>query len=89
MNYTILHLHDELSLLDSTTKFEEYVDKAVELGMKSIARTNHGNVYKWIEKLMYCKKKGIKYIHGCEIYLTETLDEKIRDNYHTILIAKN
>ena len=33
MNYTILHLHDELSLLDSTTKFEEYVDKAVELGM--------------------------------------------------------
>ena len=89
MNYTILHLHDELSLLDSTTKFEEYVDKAVGLGMKSIARTNHGNVYKWIEKLMYCKKKGIKYIHGCEIYLTETLDEKIRDNYHTILIAKN
>ena len=89
MNYTILHLHDELSLLDSTTKFEEYVDKAVELGMKSIARTNHGNVYKWIEKLMYCKKKGIKYIHGCEVYLTETLDEKIRDNYHTILIAKN
>lgn len=89
MNYTVLHLHDELSLLDSTTKFEEYVDKAVELGMKSIARTNHGNVYKWIEKLMYCKKKGIKYIHGCEIYLTETLDEKIRDNYHTILIAKN
>ena len=89
MNYTVLHLHDELSLLDSTTKFEEYVDKAVELGMKSIARTNHGNVYKWIEKLMYCKKKGIKYIHGCEVYLTETLDEKIRDNYHTILIAKN
>ena len=89
MNYTLLHLHDELSLLDSTTKFEEYVDKAVELGMKSIARTNHGNVYKWIEKLMYCKKKGIKYIHGCEVYLTETLDEKIRDNYHTILIAKN
>ena len=89
MNYTVLHLHDELSLLDSTTKFEEYVDKAVELGMKSIARTNHGNVYKWIEKLMYCKKKGIKYIHGCEVYLTETLEEKIRDNYHTILIAKN
>ena len=89
MNYTVLHLHDELSLLDSTTKFEEYVDKAVELGMKSIARTNHGNVYKWIEKLMYCKKKGIKYIHGCEVYLTETLNEKIRDNYHTILIAKN
>ena len=33
--------------------------------------------------------KPIKYMHGCEVYLTETLDEKIRDNYHTVLIARN
>src|SRR5574344_1476463 len=38
---------------------------------------------------MYCEEKGIKYLHGIECYLTETLDEKIRDNYHTILIAEN
>ena len=88
-NYVPYHIHDQLSLLDSVTDFKEYVDKAVEYNMKAIACTNHGNVYKWIERLLYCKEKGIKYIHGCEVYLTETLDEKIRDNYHTVLLAKN
>ena len=38
---------------------------------------------------MYANSKGLKYLHGVECYLTSTLDEKIRDNYHTILIAKN
>ena len=88
-NYTIYHLHDELSLLDSVTKFKEYVDMAIENNMTSIACTNHGNIYKWIERVLYCKEKGIKYLHGCEVYLTETHEEKIRDNYHTVLIAKN
>lgn len=88
-NYVPYHIHDQLSLLDSVTDFKEYVDKAVEYNMKAIACTNHGNVYKWIERFLYCKEKGIKYIHGCEVYLTETLDEKIRDNYHTVLLAKN
>lgn len=88
-NYTIYHLHDELSLLDSVTKFKDYVDMAVENNMKSISCTNHGNIYKWIERVLYCKEKGIKYLHGCEVYLTQTHEEKIRDNYHTVLIAKN
>lgn len=38
---------------------------------------------------MYANEKGLKYLHGVEIYLTQSLDEKVRDNYHTILIAKN
>jgi len=38
---------------------------------------------------MYCDKMGIKFIHGVEIYLTESLAEKVRDNYHTILLARN
>lgn len=38
---------------------------------------------------MYANSKGLKYLHGVEIYLTASLDEKVRDNYHTILIAKN
>ena len=88
-NYVVYHLHDETSLLDSCTNFKLYVDKAVELGQKAIAFTNHGYAYNWIEKKMYCNEKGIKYIHGVECYLTVTLDEKIRDNYHTILLAKN
>lgn len=88
-NYVTYHLHTEDSLLDSCTNYKLYIDKAVELGQKAICFTEHGNIFNWVEKKLYCDEKGIKYIHGIECYLTETLDEKIRDNYHTILIAKN
>ena len=96
--YTVYHLHTELSLLDSCTNFKLYVDKAKQLGQKAVCFTEHGNIYNWIEKKMYCEENGIKYIHGVECYLTKSLlqlDEedgeykKVRDNYHTILIAKN
>lgn len=88
-NYVVYHLHTENSLLDSCTNYKLYVDKAVGLGQKAIAFTEHGNIYNWIEKKMYCDEQGIKYIHGIECYLTKTLNEKVRDNYHTILLAKN
>lgn len=88
-NYTVLHCHTEQSLLDSCTNYKLYVDKCVEFGQKAIAFTEHGNTNTWIEKKMYCDEKGIKFIFGVECYLTETLNEKIRDNYHTILLAKN
>lgn len=88
-NYIVYHLHTEQSLLDSCTNYKDYVDRAVELGQKAIAFTEHGNVFTWVEKKMYCDAKGIKYIHGVECYLTEQLEPKVRDNYHTILLAKN
>ena len=97
-NYVTYHLHTELSLLDSCTNYKLYVDKAKELGQTAICFTEHGNCYNWIEKKEYCEKQGIKYLHGVEIYLTRSLlqvdDEnpdphKVRDNYHTILIARN
>ena len=66
-----------------------YVDKAVELGQTAICFTEHGNIFNHIEKKMYANSKGLKYMHGVEIYLTEQLEPKVRDNYHTILIAKN
>lgn len=88
-NYCVYHLHSDLSLLDSTTRFESYVDLAVESGMTAIASTEHGLPRSWVEKKMYCDAKGIKFIHGVEIYLTESLEPKVRDNYHTILLAKN
>ena len=88
-NYTVYHLHTEYSLLDSCTKYKDYIDRAIELGQKSIGFSEHGNLLGWANKYFYCKEKGLKYLHGIEVYLTETLDEKIRDNYHTILIAKN
>ena len=88
-NYVVYHLHTELSLLDSCTNHKLYTDKAAELGQTAICFSEHGNIFNWIEKKMYANSKGLKYIHGCEVYLTATLDEKVRDNYHTILIAKN
>lgn len=111
-----------MSLLDSATKFQDYIDRAVQLGQTAIAFTEHGNIYQWVAKKMACDKAGIKYLHGVECYLTEQLYEypdanelwreaqsgrneqdakkalaemmesgkkKVRDNYHTILIAKN
>lgn len=88
-NYVVYHLHTEQSLLDSCTNYKDYVDKAKELGQTAIAFTEHGSIDNWVEKKMYCDANGIKYIHGVECYLTEQLEPKVRDNYHTILLAKN
>lgn len=88
-NYTPLHIHTELSLLDSCTNFKEYVDFCVENKIKALCFTEHGNIYRHFSKRQYCKEKGIKYLHGCEVYLTQQLEPKVRDNYHTILIAKD
>ena len=93
MNYTTYHLHSDYSLLDSCTSFKEYIDAAVENGQRAIAFTEHGKPMGWVSKKLYCDQVGIQFIHGVEIYLTESLrnqdGEKVRDNYHTILLAKN
>lgn len=88
-NYIPYHLHSYYSLLDSCTSPEEYVLKAKELGQTALCFTEHGNIFNWFEKKKLCEENGIKYLHGVECYITETLDEKVRDNYHTVLIAKN
>ena len=83
------HCHSEYSLLDSCTKYQDYVDLAVQNGQKALSISEHGKPLNWTEKWAACRKAGIRYIHSVEIYLTETLDEKIRDNYHTVLMARN
>lgn len=88
-NYVAYHVHSDLSLLDSCTKFEDYIMKAASLGQKALCITEHGNIMRWVAKKIACDKAGIKYLHGCEIYLTAQLEPKVRDNYHTVLIAKN
>jgi len=92
-NYTILHSHTMMSnaftILDSVNSYEHYIDKAVKLGMESIAFTEHGNIMDWFHKKTYIEKCGLKYIHGVEAYITESLDAKVKDNYHVVLLAKN
>ena len=92
-NYVVYHLHTMLSNgvtnIDSITSYQEYVDYAKSLGMKAMAFSEHGSVFEWLKKKEAVEKAGMKYIHAEEFYVTESLDEKIRDNYHCVLIARN
>ena len=92
-NYFCYHMHSDLSNavtnIDSVTKFNEYVNRAKELGMRGIAFSEHGSCFEWYHKKTAVENAGMKYVHGVEAYITETLDEKIRDNMHCILLAKN
>lgn len=92
-NYTVLHLHSDFSnpttSIDSVTKYHEYIDMACNLGMKAMAFTEHGNIFGWVNKKKHIESRGMKYIHGVEMYVTKTLKEKVRDNYHACLYARN
>ena len=91
--YTPYHVHTDLSTgvtnVDSVTKYKDYIARAKELGMKAFAFSEHGSVFEWLHKKEAIEEAGMKYIHAAEVYLTETYEEKIRDNYHCVLIAKN
>lgn len=92
-NYVPYHIHTMLSNgvtnIDSITDFHDYVDVAKNLGMKAFAFSEHGSLFAWLKKKEYIESCGMKYIHAVEAYLTETDTEKIRDNYHCVLIARN
>ena len=92
-NYTILHLHSMLSNavtnIDSVTAYSEYIQKAHDLGMSAMAFSEHGSVMGWVKKKLQMEELGMKYIHAEEFYLTQSLEEKMRDNYHCLLIDKN
>ena len=64
--FTHLHLHTEYSLLDGVGKIDDYLKRAKELGMKSIAITDHGNMFGAIEMYKKAIKNGIKPIIGLE-----------------------
>ena len=92
-NFTYIHLHSDFSNgvtnVDSITKYDEYISRAKECGMKAMAFTEHGSFFGWVNKKRHIESAGMKYIHGAEFYITETINEKIRDNYHCCLYAKN
>lgn len=57
--------------------------------MQAMAFTEHGNVFEWFHKKEAIEAAGMKYIHAAEVYLTESIEEKVRDNYHCCLYARN
>ncbi len=89
--FTHLHVHTEYSLLDGASKISELVAYAKELGMDSLAITDHGVMYGAVEFYQECTKAGIKPIIGCEVYLTtgSHLEKNNRGMYHLILLAEN
>ncbi len=91
--FTHLHLHTQFSLLDGFAKIDDMLDRVKELGMDSVAVTDHGNMFGAVEFYKRAKEKGIKPIIGCEVYVTNGsyLDKDPRDKVrnHLILLAKN
>ena len=92
--FTHLHVHTSHSLLDGSVRINELMDRVKELGMESIAITDHGNMFGVIEFYKQATKKGIKPILGCEVYVTkgnymEKDKSKEREQYHLVLLAEN
>ena len=89
-----LHVHSEFSLLDGANRIKDLPVRAKELGMDSIAITDHGVMFGAIDFYKACKANGVKPIIGCEVYVaprTRFDKEPNIDNkyYHLILLAKN
>ncbi len=93
-NFVHLHVHSEFSLLDGANRIKDLPVRAKELGMDSIALTDHGVMFGAVDFYKACEKEGIKPIIGCEVYVaprTRFDKEPNIDNhyYHLILLAKN
>ncbi len=94
IKFTHLHTHSHYSLLDGLPKIPQLLDYVKELGMDSVALTDHGVMYGAVEFYKEAKKRGIKPIIGCEVYVAyegrldkrPNIDSK---SYHMILLAKN
>ena len=95
MAFTHLHVHTEYSLLDGSSKIKELVDRAKELGMDSMAITDHGVMYGVIDFYRAARAVGIKPIIGCEVYVApgSRFDRESSSGedryYHLILLAEN
>ena len=95
MAFTHLHVHTEYSLLDGSSKIRELTARAKELGMDSMAITDHGVMYGVIDFYRAAREVGIKPILGCEVYVAPG-SRFDRENgagedryYHLILLAEN
>lgn len=91
-NFTHLHLHTEYSMLDGANKIKELAKILKERGVKSLAITDHGNMFGAIDFYQIMKKNGIKPIIGMEAYIhnNEDLEDKSsKQRFHLILLAKN
>lgn len=94
MAFTHLHVHTEYSLLDGAARIKDLIARAKELGMESIAITDHGVMFGVIDFYKEAKANGIKPILGCEVYtaartMHDKDAERDKKQGHLVLLAKN
>ncbi len=95
-DFVHLHLHTEYSLLDGANRIDKLIDKIKELGMSSVAITDHGNMFGVIQFYQKAQKAGIRPIIGCEVYIAprsrfdKTSTHGVSNaSHHLVLLAKN
>ena len=85
-----LHLHTEFSLLDGACKIDNLIDHCKNSGIDTVCITDHGNMYGTLQFAEKAQQAGLKYIIGCEFYLTQDIKTKAGNSAeHLILLAKN
>ena len=92
MSFTHLHLHTEYSLLDGANKIKNLAKRIRELGMESVAVTDHGNMFGALDFYVSMKEEGLNPIIGMEAYIhngDELNDKSIKQRFHLCLFAKN
>ena len=91
--FTHLHLHTEYSLLDGACDVTKLVDRVAALGQKSVAMTDHGNIYGAVHFFAAAKAKGVKPILGCELYICKNEDHTTPgegdENNHLLVLAQD
>ena len=91
--FTHLHVHTEYSMLDGLSRLEDLVLRAKELGMDSLAITDHGGMYGAIDFYQIAKQHGVKPIIGCEMYVApDSRHERSSNNkspYHMTVLSQN
>lgn len=90
-DFVHLHLHTHYSTLDGMCQVPQLMKRAHEFGLKSLAITDHGNMYGVIDFYAAAEKAGIKPIIGFEAYVApiSRFEQKVREAHHLILLAKN
>jgi DNA polymerase III subunit alpha len=93
-DFVHLHVHTGYSLLDGSGKIPDLIARAKELGMHSLAITDHGTMYGCVEFYKSAKDQGVKPIIGCEIYIVPKSmyikqNDRDNENHHLVLLVKN
>ena len=91
--FTHLHVHTEYSMLDGISRIPKLVARTKELGMESLAITDHGTFYGVVDFYSACKEAGIKPVIGCEVYVAHNSrfdkDPSERSPNHLVLLARD